>query len=232
MTLENAQVHMLVRDMLNSPTERDRQSLVGASEIGNPCDYCLGRRLLNMERPKQRYWMGARIGTAIHEALEKVAERHNQVAKSYHFKALEGALIEKKILLGYVPGYGTLYSKPDLVLTKESHLLDYKGTTKEKIKHYKLDGVSTQYKVQQNLYAWGLNKAGIKIERISLVFIPRDGSVDQDIFVYSFDYDEDMALRAWERLSLIWEYLEAGSDVETLKSHADCYVCNQIYHRF
>lgn len=229
MPLEDEQIKRLILDLLKTESERDGQRMIGASEIGNPCDYCLGNRLLNKKRAPNRYWMGARIGTAIHEALEeqeRIASTDPSGQISYKFEALEGSLIEQKITLGTIEGYGTVRSKPDLVLVNHAHLIDHKTTTRDKIKRYKLDGVSQQYIYQQQLYAWGLNKAGIKIDRISLSFIARDGLTDDDVWVYSFDYDEATALKAWDRLTLIWKYLEAGNDVETLESHPDCYTCN------
>lgn len=222
---------MLMLDLMKTQSERDKQSLIGASEIGNPCDYCVGRRLLQLPKPKQRYWMGARIGTAIHEMFENEEHKHVKEPQSYHFEALEGALIEQKIVLGTIDGYGTLKSKPDLALVKYNHLVDHKTSTKEKIKKYKLFGVPTQYIYQQQLYAWGLNKSGVKIERISLSFVPRDGSQDEDLWVYSFDYDESLAVKAWNRLQSIWNYLQEN-DVETLKSHEDCYTCNVVLNRW
>jgi len=232
MPLEDFHIKQLILDLLHTPSERDEQSLIGASEIGNTCDYCLARRLTPQPKFKSRYWLGARIGTAIHETLEKEEEKHLDKPKSYHFEALEGARVEQKIVLGEVKGYGVIKSKPDLVLVKYNHLVDHKTSTKEKIKHYKLDGVPYQYVVQQNLYAWGLHKIDIPIERISLSFVPRDGLQDDDLWVHSFDYDEKIAIKAWRRLNKIWKFISSGGDIETLKSAENCYVCNVVLNRW
>ena len=226
MPLEDAQVKRLILDLLKSPSERDKQRKVGASNISNPCDYCLARALHGGPSEPNKWWLGARIGTAIHGALEEEEFKHIDRPRSYHYLALEGAKIEEKIVLGHIEGYGTISSKPDLVLTKENHLLDHKTSTKDKIKKYKLFGIPTAYKYQTMLYAWGLNKQGIPIERVSLVFIARDGTTDDDIWVYSLDYDENMALRAWERLEGLWEFLQSGGNVNELESHEDCFTCS------
>lgn len=227
MYLEDAQVKRLILDLLKTPSERDRQRKVGASQISQPCDYCLANALKGGgESTPNRWWLGARIGTAIHSALEAEQEKHIDTPRSYHYDALENAMIEEKIQLGYIEGYGYISSKPDLALVKHEHLIDHKTSTKAKMSKYKLDGVPTAYIYQTQLYAWGLNQAGIKIERISLNFIARDGSTDDDIWVTSFDYDEELALRAWHRLEGIWNYLQEGGKVADLESDDNCFTCN------
>lgn len=231
MPLEDFHIKQLVIDLLNKPSARDKQKLIGASEIGNPCAYCLANRLLAKEGGLggNRYWMGARIGTAIHKALETEAETAD--VTDYRYAILDGAIQETSIVLGTIEGYGTVKSKPDLVLTKDRHLVDYKTSTATKIKHYKLDGVPQQYVYQQQLYAWGLNQADTPIERISLAFIQRDGLTDNDIWVHSFDYNESVALHAWNRLKGIWEWLQDGNDPENLPSDPSCYVCSRVLYR-
>lgn len=230
-TLEDAEVKQLILDLLKNPGERDKQTLIGASEIGNPCEYCLANRLKQTPRKSSKYWLGTKIGTAIHRELEHEEIKHIEVPQNYRFAALKGARIEESITLGNIAGYGIIKSKPDLVLVGSRHLIDHKTSTKNKVAHYKLDGVPRQYVIQQNLYAWGLNQAGIGIDRISLSFVNREGLTDDDIWIHSFDYDEQVALDAWRRLELVWSWLQAGGDVEELESDPDCYYCNVVLRR-
>jgi hypothetical protein len=233
MPLEDVEVKQLVLDLFKNPSERDKQSLIGASEIGNPCDYCLATRLQGTggNGGAGLYWLGARLGTAMHETLEKEAAKHVIEPENYRFTALKGARIEEKITLGEIPGYGVIKSKPDLVLPSAGHLLDYKSTKRTKLSGYRLDGVPEQYVIQQSLYAWGLGKQGIRIDRISLVFVNRDGASDSDVQIISWDYDEKVALRAWDRLNRAWKWLQDGGDPATLDSHPECYVCSRILRR-
>lgn len=228
MALRDDEIKQLIIDMLSKPSERDGQRLVGASEIGNPCDYCLACRLLGYERKENKWWLGARLGTAIHADLQELAET---IPAKGRFRALEGALIETKITVGEIDGYGVIKSKPDLVLTGHNHLLDYKTSSKLKVSKYKLDGLPQQYIIQQNLYAWGLNKSGITIDKCSLIFINREGSTDNDFWVATFDYDEEVAVKAWSRLQSMWNWLRSN-DVNDLKSDADCFYCNNIIGRW
>lgn len=233
MSLEDTEVKQLILDLFKNPSERDKQSLIGASEIGNPCDYCLANRLQGTGGGggSGLYWLGARLGTAMHETLEREASKHVIEPENYRFTALKGARIEEKITLGEIPGYGIIRSKPDLVLTGERHLLDYKSTKRTKLTKYRLDGPPEQYVIQQSLYAWGLNQAGIGIDRISLVFVNRDGAGDSDVVISSWDYDEKVALKAWHRLENAWKWLQAGGNPDTLPSDPDCYVCSRILRR-
>ena len=234
-TLEDQEVKYLVLDMLKRESARDKQRMVGASNIGNPCDYCLAHAVAGTGGGKSNpFWLGARIGTAIHAALEEQAELHIDTPLEHKFNALRGAKIEQKIVLGTIPGYGTIKSKPDLVLVEHNHLLDYKGSTKAKMQKMRATNtVPIQYEYQQQLYAWGLNREGIQVDRISLVFIARDGSGDGDVWVHSFDYDEDKAVKAWERLEGIVAYIhEFGVEgIDNLDSHPDCWYCSNIIGR-
>lgn len=230
--LEDSQVKQLILDLLKNPGERDKQRMIGASEIGNPCDYCLANRLLNTPKATSQYWLGAKLGTAMHRELEYEEAKHVEVPQNYRFEALEGARIEETITLGDIPGYGTVRSKPDLVLTKYNHVIDHKSTTKTKVSGYKLDGVPRQYVIQQQLYAWGLNKSGIEIDRISLSFVNRDGLTDKDVWIHTFNYDETVALAAWSRLESAWAYVSSGGDVENISSDSKCYYCTQVLHRW
>jgi len=230
--LDDDELKWLILDLLKNPGERDKQRLIGPSEIGNPCDYCVGNRLINTPKGTSKYWLGAKIGTAIHAELEREEEKHVEKPQSGRFRALKGAMIEQSVELGTIEGYGTVKAKPDLVLVSENHLVDHKTSSKKKVMKYKLDGVPMQYVYQQNLYAWALNQAGIKIEKISLSFVNREGTTDDDIWIHSFEYDESLALKAWSRLELLWQWLQDGHDVEELESHPDCYYCSQVLHRW
>ena len=231
MPLEDAQVRQLILDLLKNPGERDKQTLIGASEIGNPCDYCIANRLVKTPKAQSKYWLGAKLGTAMHRELEHEELKHIETPENYRFEVLKGARIEQSIYLGDIPGYGTLKSKPDLVLVSAEHLIDHKSSTRDKTKKYKLDGVPGQYYYQQQLYAWALNRSGVTITRISLAFVNRDGQTDDDIWVYSFDYDEEAALTAWHRLEGIWEYVSTGGDIDELESDPDCFYCKVVLHR-
>lgn len=234
MPLDDAEVKWLILDLLKAESERDGQRLVGPSEIGNPCFHCLANRMLESKggprKARGQYWLGAKIGTAIHAELEQ-EERKHVADGSGKFAPLKGALIESPIVLHTIDGYGTIKAKPDLVLVRHRHLIDHKTTFKTKLAHYKLDGIPWQYVVQQNLYAYGLNRSGVPIERISLSFINREGAQDSDINIFSFDFEEQVAVDALDRLQKLWDDLESGKTPDDFPSDSSCYHCTRVTGR-
>lgn len=232
MLLDDLEIKQLTLDLMKTPTKRDGQRIIGPSSIGNPCDYCLAMSLVGTPSGSSPWWMGARIGTAIHTLMETEIAKHQNTPMEPKFEALRNAAVEESLFIARIEDYGDVYGKSDLALTSRN-LIDWKTSTKEKIKKLKLDGVPQQYRVQQSLYALGWNQIepGV-IERWSLVFIARDGSGDNDVWVYSEDYDEQVAVDALFRLQAAWDYLYAGGDIEAVRSHEDCFVCQNLLRRW
>lgn len=216
-----------VRNLLHQPSERDQQRLIGPSSIGDPCSRCVAEQLAGVDRPQGRYWVGARFGTAIHQALEDAST------------GIPGVLPERKVTLGEVPGYGVIKGTADSTWVEENHLIDFKTTTRDKLVFIKEalltapeEGetkkvASARHKVkgyigQIMLYAW----AAGGMEKVSLVFLCRDGKTDEDIWSRTLDYDEDYALQCWNRLLKIWDALQSGRDIESFVSAQYCYTCS------
>lgn len=212
-------------EVLKKPSQRDKQVKVGASNISNPCDRCLADDLIGVERKQGPYWLGARIGTAIHRALEEDAPDNVQT--------------ELRVTLGEIPGYGTVESTLDLYEPDTKTVRDHKTTTRDKLKRIKraLDGGNadegTVFKVvtyitQAMLYGWALKKTGAEVERVGLEFICRDGTGDNDIFSWETDYDEETAVEAWERAVEIYAKVGAGEDLNQFEWHPSCYYCSVL----
>lgn len=175
--------------------------------------------------------MGARIGTAIHQALEDEAKPH--VTKPEPgFEAFKGAALEETLYIGTIPGYGDIYSTPDLYLAAEKHLVDYKTSKRTKTDEYQITGdLPVQYLYQVQLYARGLEDAGKPVDKISFLFINRDGVGDRDVIVISVDYDRKLADEAWDRVCSAWVWLTEGNDPESLDSDPNCFVCHVLTGR-
>ena len=220
----------LVRSLLAVPSERDKQRTIGASSFGSACDYCVAQDLVN-GGGENEYALATSIGTAIHSHLEMLEAEH-----------IPGAIIEKKITLGELDGYAKITSKPDLYVPSAKWLVDLKTTQLKKLKDYR-KAYNTEeaehefatltaarftmhkYLGQLMSYGRGLVLEGYEVERMTMVFIPRDGKKLSDIEAFDFWYDQGYADRVWERLEALWQYIAEGGDVTQLTSAPGCFPC-------
>lgn len=236
--LTNNQVHNLAIRLLKLETERDKQRKVGASQISDPCSYHLAKALIGAPETPSKYWLGAKIGTAVHMLIEDSISKADLV----NFPELEGCIVEKKINLGELPGYGLVNSKPDFMVVKHDHLIDWKTSSRDKMKkmqkvllaiengepvkdsgtYYTLQ----KYMAQTMLYAMGMIADGYKVDGISLAFINRDGTTEGDVWIHTFEYDENFAKAVWTRLEKLWARIQDGLDIETLERNGDCFKCS------
>lgn len=197
---------------ITRPTARDGQSRVGPSEIGNPCDRCLGRGLVD-QRPEQEFSLYPWLGTGNHFYME-----HETFKDQEH---------ELRLDVGEVRGYGTIKGSTDMYDDVEEAVVDWKFVGAKKIKDYKVNGVPMQYRFQAQLYARGCERQGKPIEKLAIVFIPRDSGNVKEIFVHEEVYNPDMALAALERASQIYEFLlENDMQWNKLEEGDSCFQCN------
>lgn len=224
-------VEEMIIGLFLQESDRDKQRKVGASQISDPCTRHLAHALVRTEQGKQKYWLGAKIGTAVHGFIESAISVSSDVR-------LANALVERKIELGDVPGYGSISSSPDLVLVDSGLLVDHKTSTRAKTKKIRdhVDGIKsnaeTEYTLQKylgqaNLYAWGRNKNyGDKIDQIAISFISRDGTNEKDFYTLLTDYDEAFAEALWQRLLSLWQQLQDGAHPNDYMGHPECYKCS------
>ena len=230
MTLLPTEVKDMTVRLFLQKSERDKQHKVGASNISDPCTKHLAHALLGTPEPEMKYWMGGKIGTAIHSFLESSIDASTDTV-------LAECVVEQKITLGDIPGYGVVSSKPDLVLPSSQHIIDWKTSSRAKIKKLQnvLAGLKQdedtlytlkKYIGQLQLYMWGVNQAGTKITSGSLVFINRDGTNENDVWVYSVQYDEASALALWNRVNNLWAELEGGTTPDSYPDTPECFKCS------
>ena len=229
----NSQVQELAVKLFRQETARDKQRKVGASQISDPCTYHLAMAMVLTGDSSSKYWLGAKIGTAVHMLLEDAVEKSDRTL----LPELEGAIVEKKIRLGEIEGYGVISSKPDLMLPAENHLIDWKTSTRKKSAKLQkfVDGSAPndaeseytilKYMAQTQLYAWGMMQEGTKVDNLSLVFINRDGTMESDVWAHTFPYDEGFAVSLWKRLEALWGAIQAGAELDDFDRHAHCFRC-------
>lgn len=227
-------IRRLYLDLMKIQTERDKQVKVGASNFAQPCARCLAEDLqVSQRHGVQKYWMGAWIGTAVHERMEALTRQHRPEWQP-----------EQRFVLGELPGYGTIKSTTDLYIPALKTVVDTKTTTREKLvfikdaltnppSKYDISSlVEARYKVtgyigQVMSYGAGVVKAGHEVEWVSLAFICRDGKEDKDVWAWTTEYDPEYAAKVWDRLERLWAWLQQGGDPVTLESVEGCYRCSR-----
>jgi hypothetical protein len=218
--------------LLRQQSDRDKQKLIGASDFSDPCSYHLAKKLMGEKEGPQKYWLGAKIGTGVHTVLETAIENVDLV----EIPELDGALVEQKIILGELPGYGIIKSKPDLAMVRDDHLIDWKTTVRDKTRRMKrvifdeanlpdMQYTLEKYYAQTQSYAKGLIESGIPIDGLSIVFVNRDGTTEDDIWTWSFEYNPEYAQKVWDRLVTIWEGLSMGFEPDKFDRHPECFKC-------
>lgn len=218
-------------DMLKSsiakPKKRDLQVSVGPSLIGTSCYFCLGyevaRKYFDLPRRNESFGYAAWVGTMCHEWLEN------------HLDLPTVQQHEVKVHIFDIEGYGPVKGSCDLVLPDLKRIVDWKFPGEysyEKLRLAKAKDPegwrpSNQYRYQQQLYAHGLNQAGIEIETCTIVFFPRHLNNLDAVIAFEEPYTEEMAYLAKARLEAIIEDVLEGR-LGDLPSDPDCFECSSF----
>lgn len=219
-----------IRDLMSVPTARDKQVKVGASNLGNPCTRCLADDLMaEAGGPvKSPFWLASWIGTAIHERLAVTMPNH--WLKEHHMTLFE------------IDGYGEIESTTDLYLPELTLGLDYKSTTRNKLKYYKRvleQGDESEsllparytlerYLNQIALYGMGVEDEGREVSDVGLFFVCRDGTGDNDVWWWDQPYDRGRAVSVAERSAKLWAWLQDGNDPDVLTKAPGCWYCLNV----
>lgn len=151
--LTDEEVRALAIALLTAETPRDRQRRVGASDLSNPCDYCLACALKGIDRSTaqaDRAWGGRVSGNAIHDHLEDrfissveyaatvarqaagdPVEEYRKAAVLWIGQNFPNALLEQRLVLGELGTYGEVRSRLDAA-PNNSHVIDWKGSERFK----------------------------------------------------------------------------------------------------
>lgn len=213
-------------------SERDRQVKIGPSTAGSTCDRCVWRAL-SATSPSESgpYWLGAAIGTGVHMYLAEMSARAGETE--------ETVLIERKVTIGELEGYGTIKGSIDRFDIHEGIVRDWKGMYRKDKKalrevyandlqpvegepqtHKKMRNKLLGYYGQAHLYGLGLENEGFVVNDIAIEFFCRDGVGDDDITVVGLEYDPKFARAMWRRLEHIWTHMD-----DEYESHPECFPC-------
>lgn len=234
---DQASTRAFVRDLVTATitmqSDRDRQSLPGPSDLANPCDVCVARKIAascgihlgNENGGSRSFSLKAWVGTAIHQKLERdlprIYPRGDRMDPNFYQ--------EVTVTIGEIPGLGTIRGHTDLYLPKIGSVVDWKTADIRKIKVYQNAGVPASHAGQTMLYLRGLRNSGKRADKAVLVYIPRDSNKVSDIWVASCAYQEGIATGLLNRAQNLVEVVRSGQ-TGNLASDPDCYVCH-VQHR-
>jgi hypothetical protein len=225
-------IKSLILGLMKQQTERDKQIKVGASNFSTLCSRCVAQDLLATHGSgSSPYWLGAWMGTAMHNRLDAEAQVHRPAW-----------VPEQKLVMGHLEGYGTIKSTTDLYVPDIFTVVDYKSTTKAKIKYikdalqdpesiYEATAIKEArfkvggYRNQGQSYGRGLVQAGHRVDWVSLCFVCRDGTGDGDVWAWTEPYNQERAEAVWNRVERLWAWLQEGHKPEELSPSQFCYAC-------
>lgn len=231
---------MLAVSNVFAPTERDKQTAIGVSEIGDDCERCIADKLLGIQHNTENTGtpLAPFLGTAFHAFVESRIKNEPNV------------LVEQRVEVCELEDYGRISGSVDRFDIAAATVLDWKVLSRKKISAFRKsvkwdDGLPRfadtaagsqfrKYYIQIMLYGYGLSKLGYEVARCSIVAIPRDCSVEVapgGITEFSFPWRRDVALAAIERLQNIWERVRSrDGEVDSLQSSPLCWYCSHERH--
>jgi hypothetical protein len=214
---------LFVRDLvlatITRQSERDRQRLPGPSDLADPCDVCLARKIslalgyTTAPSDTKNFSLKAWNGTAVHQKIERDLPRiygHAEQEITVEIEDVEG--------LGLVKGHIDLYVRSQATMT------DWKTTDLKKLAVYRSTGVPASHFGQTMLYMLGLRRSGRPANVATLAYIPRDSNKTSDIWVASCSFREDIALGLLERARQLTALVRSG-ETSTLRHDDACFVC-------
>jgi hypothetical protein len=165
---------------------RSLQMSVGSSEIGFECDRRLAYKLAGTPAASHSLDpMRALVGTGIHAALKDIFVRLD--AGSGRF------VVEGRTFYRSIPGQFDLYDRWNRCL------VDWKSTSKGRLRQYRAEGLPRNYTVQPMMYAAGLKAGGEDPAQVAVVFLPYDGELS-DVWAWVAPVDIKVADDACDRL--------------------------------
>lgn len=208
--------------VITQSSDRDIQRMPGPSDLANPCDLCVARRIagaagIDFQQAPRNFSLKAWVGTAAHQKLERDLPEHNEKARQ-----------ELTVSIGKIDGLGEIKGHVDLHLPDVATMSDFKTTDLSKLEKIRSRGVPSSHRGQTMLYMHGLRRSGRACDYATLVYIPRDSTEKSDIWTASCSYRGDIAVGLLNRTEDIFRRLQSG--VVSFDSDPECFVCH--YQRY
>lgn len=170
-------------------SERSRQRELGVSEVVASCWRRIGYQIAGIpERGIPSDPWPAIVGTAIHMWLQQAVDKFEDT-HSVHRWFTEMTVHPSESLKGHTD----LYDRHTFTV------VDYKSKGSDEMKEIRLGTAAMHEAIDQiQLYGLGHERAGRKVEKVALVFVPRAGWLE-GMYVWSGDYDRKRAEEVLEK---------------------------------
>jgi hypothetical protein len=182
---------------------RSRQTVPGMSEIGAECPRQLAYKVAGV--PPVNFSsepMPSLTGTGMHAELAAIFSRLDGGTGRY--------LIESPVKLRgdegiEIPGTVDLYDR------RRRIVIDWKTTKAARLRKVRAEGPPGRYLTQIQCYAAALAQTGETPERVAIVYLPHDGSLN-DLWAYTAAIDPDVPIQALRRYREILNAVAPGND--------------------
>jgi hypothetical protein len=164
---------------------RKMQLALGPSDLGIECDRRLAYKIAGITGYNTGDPWAAFVGSSIHTRIEAVIKKYAERTGSTW-------LIEQMVQVT-----SEIRGRADLV--HDDLVIDIKSASPDVMKKLPDSGPRASYLPQIHAYAYGLNKAGHKINRVAFVFVPRHGRLD-DMYVWADEYRPEIVEKALHRV--------------------------------
>ena len=204
---EDALEHLLgILERAIEEHPRSQQKRIGPSELGTPCDHCLAAKLAEWDEVRGGGAWLPTIGTAVHSWIEQQLVEHMRAgldAGRY--------LAEHKVVTGLV-GNQLIPGSCDVLDVVAGMTVDWKVVGATTLKAAR-GGPSATYRAQQHLYAKGWRDMGARVDWVSIVYLPRNGTSLSQRVTWLEPYDESLAQAALDRAGKLKAMLEQVEQV-------------------
>lgn len=201
---------------------RSHQVNIGPSELSSPCDRRVAYRLAGIQAVNTTFdpWP-AIVGTAVHDWLENAFLNYIRSTDSKEW------ITETKLDFSeWVTG------RSDLFNVERGIVVDYKGTSPDKMKKILRDGSPENYVRQVQIYGHGYAMLGYQVKKVALAYFPRAGNI-KDLHVDVHEFDPSVGPEAVARIPIVANELlrldvlanpHRWEQVDAVPSH-DCGFC-------
>jgi hypothetical protein len=194
---------------------RSAQRRIGPSEIGIDCMRALAHKLNKDEEPVRGPAWTPAVGTALHTQADEWFTA-TSAGDEFHGRWLT----EQKVTVGEIGGE-PITGHTDLWDEWSHAVIDHKFVGTKRLKDYRSNGPSMQYRVQGHLYGKGWENAGKHPDIVMIAFVPRDGEID-DSYLWWEQYQPMIAEVYLARANRVFNAIQVLGLEAVLASYPAC----------